>query len=875
MPAPGQMDTELLPGTSHFKLLQHNARTLPTLVAATSPSTVAAPTAASAVSASAATAPQLFHYDWVIDDFAALRKSHVERHFSPHFTLDGYTWRLLLFPNGNRSIYPPNSLDTAALYVQWVSDRSPPPQNPHRFVLELLPPPPAAGREPVAPWKKESHHVFSHAENDRGFNPFISMKELMAYVHPPSTLHVRVELERLRFAPSSAYNYLDATYDSKAMTGFVGLKNQGATCFPESDARVLTNSGYLFLSEIEARICAGQQVLYACYDTATKGIVYRPGRLVESAAPTHWVDFTHAGTRHHWDDTSDDYGSTVPVGGVWANRLTLRTTPEHDMYVQLCTRDGEDGHESYEPRLAGDAPIAPHKQTARELAPGYQCECDAAGRTCTHGYSHYRMYTGAASGLHTPADVVSLSDRDPHSPVAALGLQSTDELAAFLELFGYWLGNGTMTYHTRADLASKDAVCFEARNNHDCVCLRDLLTRLHLVCGQHFSSCESDLQLEVRITEPRWFRFFDDEFGVAYSNSRHYDRRLAVPKQGMHSRQRRPSTSTASTVSASAAVSSTRARSLSESASVELVADYSGDDDAEDMSPCEADLVEEEDDRAASDKWLPDWVLFRLGAEQLRLVIEGLHRAAGRSAATAARQQSAAVGDKAMQNEQQICTSSVGFRDQLIHACMHAGYSAYFTLNTATGEVCGHNAVPDHDGFCSEEEMEAALQVDSTRQFKSVCGKQDSWWVCYSEVISELLPAQDVRFDGGTCRVRQKKEQRSGQAIQQQQAAVIATQPADLYDQKRDGRVWCVSVEHEDALIFVQRAHRNASGVVTKVGRTMIVGNWSESRTQNYALRITHTLSASRCSLVHPVRHPYVVCCCCLLSFGLWSLSVT
>ena len=603
------------------------------------------------------------------------------------------------------------------------------------------------------------------------------------------------------------------------------IANVMKQCFSQTDTRVLTDTGFLFLTDIEARITAGQRVLYACYDTATKGIVYRPGRLVESAAPTHWVDFTHAGTRHHWDDTSDDYGSTVPAGGVWANRLTLRTTPEHDMYVQLCTRDGEDGHESYEPRLAGDAPIAPHKQTARELAPGYQCECDAAGRTCTHGYSHYRMYTGAASGLHTPADVVSLSDRDPHSPVAALGLQSTDELAAFLELFGYWLGNGTMTYHTRADLASKDAVCFEARNNHDCVCLRGLLDRLHLVCGQHFSSCESDLQLEVRITEPRWFRFFDDEFGVAYSNSRHYDRRLAVPKQGMHSRQRRPSTSTASTVSASAAVSSTRARSLSESASVELVADYSGDDDAEDMSPCEADLVEEEDDRAASDKWLPDWVLFRLGAEQLRLVIEGLRRAAGRSAATAARQHSAAVGDKAMQNEQQICTSSVGFRDQLIHACMHAGYSAYFTLNTATGEVCGHNAVPDHDGFCSEEEMEAALQVDSTRQFKSVCGKQDSWWVCYSEVISELLPAQDVRFDGGTCRVRQKKEQRSGQAIQQQQAAVIATQPADLYDQKRDGRVWCVSVDHPDAVIFAQRAHRNARGVVTKVGRSMVVGN--------------------------------------------------
>ena len=230
MPAPGHMDTELMQGTSHFKLLQHNARNPPTLVAPSNPTTAASTT--TATPASTAAAPVLFHFDWILDDFIALRKSHIERHYSPYFTLDGYTWRLLLFPSGNRGVYPPNFQDSIALYVQWVSDRSPAPQQPHRFVLELVPPPaPAtATREPLAPWKKESQHVFTVTENDRGFNPFIGVKELPAYLHPSThTLHIRVELERLRFAPSSAYNYLDATYDSKAMTGFVGLKNQGAT----------------------------------------------------------------------------------------------------------------------------------------------------------------------------------------------------------------------------------------------------------------------------------------------------------------------------------------------------------------------------------------------------------------------------------------------------------------------------------------------------------------------------------------------------------------------------------------------------------------------------------------------------------------------
>ena len=614
------------------------------------------------------------------------------------------------------------------------------------------------------------------------------------------------------------------------------VKKYCQTCFPECDTRVLTNAGFLFLADIEARIADEQPVLYACYDTSTQSIVYKPGQLVlPAAAPTRWVDFTHAGTRRLWDATSDDYGSTVAAGDVRANHLTLRTTPEHDMYVQLCTAYEKDGREQPEPRMSGRAPIPAHKMPAREMALGYQCECDAIGRPCTHGYSLYRMYTGAASGLHRPADAISLGDCDPHSPVAALGLQFKDELDAFLELFGCWLSHGFMSYASRAALTSNDAVCFALSKNHDSGYLRSLLVRLHLECDEHFVSNESDLRLELRIIEPRWFRFFDDEFGIAYSNSRPHDSRLALLKQGMHSTQRRPSTAASISASATASesiASSTRARSLSSSISVELVADCSGDD-GEGRSPNEADSIENEDVAVASGKWLPDWSLFRLDVEQLRLVIESLRRADGRST----------VGGKAMQAEHQICASSVGFRDQLIQACLHAGYSAYFCLNTAAGEVRGYNAVPNDNCIYTAEEIEAALRADSTRQFEPLQGNCDSWWVCYSEAVSELLPAQDIRFEGSACHVRQDdeyEEQRSGQALQQQQqqqAAGIATEPADLYDQERDGRVWCVNVQHDDHLIFVQRAQRNASGVVTKVGRTMISGNCL-SKHYNYQMAV-------------------------------------
>ena len=773
-------------------------------------------------------------------------------------------------------------------------------------------------------------------------------------------------------------NELPPDANSKARSSLPEMKvvyNPEKSCFPEHDTRLLTDSGFLFLEDIENRIDAGQAPLYACYDKSTDSIVYRAGDIVISKPPTHWVEFTDAATRSLWNDTSDDYGSTVPANGEYANRLTLRTTPEHAMYVQLCTLS----RQSYEPRVAGGADIPPHKMTAQELAPGYQCDCFTAGRPCTHGFSHYRMYMGAASGVHAPDDVISLSDRDSRSPVVSLGLHSEDELNAFLELFGYWLGNGSMQYRTTG--SNCNAVHFTPHPARNRLHLRGLLARLHLVEGRHFYSNETDLQLHVFIYEPRWFRFFDNEFGCSYLRSRHYNRRLALLRQGTHNSQWRPRTpapcnpmsitrslrqSSASSTcdvtsdsnsptsaltprSRSTSVSSTDSFTNAFASAVATVPEpscslcdslnylcvdrlsgvwhcsaciaavndtaaetgcereWADEEEAKPISgmsfasmqvavkdqeppinndtPIQAEPVQdgvieltqkekqpppapvslspldidddedageaEDNDPVKSAKWLPKWVLFRLDTQQSRLVIEGVRHADEHSAATAAQLRSVAASGEAMQGQNVICASGVGFRDQLVHACLHAGYSAYFTLNTRAGEVRGYRAVPSDRAstIYTEAEMEAALRVDSTLQSKQVCGRHDQWCVCYADVISELLPAQDVRFDGSACRIRQEKvwslgsvaehgngtvreaatmselceARNSGQAIRQ--AAAIATQPADLYDEERDGRVWCVSVDHSDALIFVQRAHRNAGGVVTKVGRTMLVGN--------------------------------------------------
>jgi len=886
----------------------------------------------------------------------------------------------------------------------------------------------------------------------------------------------------------------------------------GSSCLPESDTRVLTDKGFQYLGEIEEREQRGESVRYACYDASAQSIVYCEGDLKYAAPPERWVDFTHAATRRLWDATSNDYDSTVEANKTAANRLTLRTTPDHDMYVQPCSQTGTctPGKESYYP--PADTP--PHKIAAQELVPSFECECVAKKRKCTHGYSHYRMYTGAPTGLSSISRTVDEKEQEalrhdtlqegggavrrvsqqlknprramsavsvaqspapsatssgvaetgihsrtasgvassgPRSSPSSASRNSTDKSAsptsfdsvcrslglttpvhadAFLELFGYWLGEGSMSHDnfTASGQSGSDAVLFVPCKDRDREYVRTLLGRLGLERGQHYTSSETTKRLKVSVTDRRWFRFFNNEFGVKYRNSRRYNKKEALFKQGMHSSQRRPwkgppvsrqrvasespasFTRSLSTTSRSCSRSTSgRSRASSDTSSYssgtgvgvglycmerdpaivscigcgtdacELMCDMcvhfahekrkaadweddwedppsdndmvylcessvsvcsasddsssdedeaslwvkreekeeedepmpdqpmkdepkdepmeevpadvivvsSDDDDEEKKDEEKEELLDEEVDPVRSAKWLPDWALFGLDVRQLRLVIEGVRQADGHSAANAAQLKRLAAGDSVMEGSRRICTSGLRFRDQLVQACLHAGYSAYFTLNTRAGETRGFDAVPSDQHIYTEEEMKEALCLDPKRKFAPVRGKHDNWWVCYSEKLSAMLPAQDICFNGSSSpsRTREKKlysggwvavhaedgrvqqaksqsklgallgvdqsvicignktgykvlgvwsilsqkqydEQKSGAGSQPAAVAVpIPTQAADLYDEQRDGRVWCVKVKHDDHLIFVQRAHRNEKGVVTKVGRTMIVGN--------------------------------------------------
>ena len=518
-------------------------------------------------------------------------------------------------------------------------------------------------------------------------------------------------------------------------------------CMPERDTRVLTDAGFLFLSQVEAlekqRRSAGQRLLYACYDTATQAIVYRPGQVIISKPPERWVDFTQADTRHMWDDSSDDYGSVSGKqgAGLAANRLTLRTTPEHLMYVQLCRETDADERCSYSDRKQGGAVAPPLTMPARELAPGFQCTCAASA--CAHGWPVYRMFVSAPAGIDV-ADVLLHTDHASDSPVVALGLCTDDALCAFLELYGYWLGNGSLAYRTTD--GGYNAVVFSSLRMERDQYLHGLLDRLALRRGRDWrlhNVVQECGQYQLHIVTPCWFAFFDAEYGLKYRGSEFFDCIAAVAKQsGICSVVDDEDMPAEPWPPVKKQLHIKQQPSFMEEVPVQPSTDE--DDPSDPETPIK------------SVRWFFDWVLTRLDKSQLRLLIEGLRHSDGQSVYTQSEEESGSTFSGA----RCIGTSSVQFRERLLQLCLHAGYSAHFDINTKAGDARGWCTIPSSYRVYQRPEMDAALLADPTLVFEPICSRVDSWWVWYREASSELLPAEDVRFDGAPLQLKEQRSER-------------------------------------------------------------------------------------------------------------------
>ncbi|XP_061352581.1 ubiquitin C-terminal hydrolase 12-like isoform X1 [Gastrolobium bilobum] len=218
MPSPidQQEDEEML--VPHADLPENNHQPM---------EVVAQPETANTVESQPVEDPPSSRFTWRIDNFSRL---NTKKLYSEIFVVGGFKWRVLIFPKGN-------NVDYLSMYLD-VADSASLPYGWSRYAQFSV----AVVNQIHNKYsvRKDTQHQFNARESDWGFTSFMPLGEL----YDPSrgylvndTLLVEAEVLVRRIVDYWAY-------DSKKETGYVGLKNQGATCYMNSLLQTLYHIPY-------------------------------------------------------------------------------------------------------------------------------------------------------------------------------------------------------------------------------------------------------------------------------------------------------------------------------------------------------------------------------------------------------------------------------------------------------------------------------------------------------------------------------------------------------------------------------------------------------------------------------------------------------
>jgi len=282
--------------------------------------------------------------------------------------------------------------------------------------------------------------------------------------------------------------------------GSFGKVYMAMNCFPADDHEVLTGEGFMGYDEFRRRVEGGERIAVAC-------------PRLDGTLEFHSVGadaLLHAkGVFEHVEMRSPDT-EVKESGGYEAERsqhqhIDLAPTTNHNMLVKL-TGHGHlahgRAHDKWQMVTAGEMVT---RRQFRDAEPWAQFRT-----SCSEG-------------------VVRAPPSRTQLPFAqALGLQSSDEMDAFLELYGYWLGAGFLSI-------THEAVAFSPAKQQDVTYLESLFARLPLHSlpthsgkgglGYH-RAANIDVQgrrnCHFYITHPVWWKHFVDQYGHTYKDGAQY-----------------------------------------------------------------------------------------------------------------------------------------------------------------------------------------------------------------------------------------------------------------------------------------------------------------------------------------------------------------
>ena len=268
------------------------------------------------------------------------------------------------------------------------------------------------------------------------------------------------------------------------------------------------------------------QLLFASLDPSTGHLVYLPATALTWKTVTKLVEFTHAAEAPHWATDADEYGLTPDeVQRMKAqsdrhgsgekvdekfhtehtsNGVSLVVDPHHDMFVRV-------GMGGYYPTTDG---IRWESDDFRKVEAGSLLSDDVQQRV--------KMLGQAEAGVTPSADELPF--------MAALGLTTEAEVTAFLELYGYWVGDGFLASQIRTV-----GIALKKKDDKSWVLKR--LATLGLTeesGGVSVYDCANGL-LIIYVRDGRWGDYFFGEYGPKYgvasiSSSRpHTHTGLTVP----------------------------------------------------------------------------------------------------------------------------------------------------------------------------------------------------------------------------------------------------------------------------------------------------------------------------------------------------------
>ena len=250
-------------------------------------------------------------------------------------------------------------------------------------------------------------------------------------------------------------------------------------CLGEEE-RVLTCEGFVGLDEV-VRGGRWLGLRFACYSERGRRLEYHPAShvIVQPRARRTMVAFGRSGRGKGVEGGGgDDEASREEEDGderAHDSRVSLLVTEEHDVYV-----DGE-GKGRYAKVKAGEV------------------------ADCTDPHTSIRMLAAAEHGVH-------VQPGGPALPfLQALDL-SPHLTSVFVELYGFWLGSGSLD-------SAAAAVRFQVRGVSDQAWLHERLHELGLHDSDLRRCTELDGTCVLLVLQPRWFAYFHDEYGAAGSSS--------------------------------------------------------------------------------------------------------------------------------------------------------------------------------------------------------------------------------------------------------------------------------------------------------------------------------------------------------------------